>query len=315
MNSWHSWSPNGKWLVFSSKAYSDYTQLCLTHIDENGESTPPVLLSHLTAPDRAANIPEFVNASPQAITKIHEQFLNDYSFVRAGNEFFKQGEADHAIAQYQKALELNPDNVTAHLKLGFLFYHVKEQYDEGMAHLLRAYQLDPKDPRIQYDLGMAYLHQGKLADAIRLIQQALQGMPEGFGEQYDPVQMRLYLAQGLTAADRPKEAESPLLEALRRSPGHPQVLYLLALVQAEQGRIEEALVSYGKAVKTSPAVDSSVALHHVFAASLAQKRRFQEAIQHEERALALARSQGDQESAQKIESSLASWQQLAETSK
>ena len=77
MNSWHSFSPNGKWLVFASKAYSDYTQLCLTHIDENGYSTPPVLLAHLTAPDRAANIPEFVNTHPGAITKIHEQFLND----------------------------------------------------------------------------------------------------------------------------------------------------------------------------------------------------------------------------------------------
>jgi len=77
MNSWHSWSPNGKWLVFASKVYSDYTQLCLTHIDEKGESTPAVLLEHLTAPDRAANIPEFVNARPQAIVKIHEQFLAD----------------------------------------------------------------------------------------------------------------------------------------------------------------------------------------------------------------------------------------------
>jgi len=75
MNSWHTWSPNGKWLVFASKGYSDYTQLCLTHIDDNGDSTPPVLLSHLTAPDRAANIPEFVNAGPQAIVHIREQFL------------------------------------------------------------------------------------------------------------------------------------------------------------------------------------------------------------------------------------------------
>jgi dipeptidyl aminopeptidase/acylaminoacyl peptidase len=75
MNSWHSWSPNGKWLVFSSKAYSDYTQLCLTHIDENGDSTPAVLLAHLTTPGRAANIPEFVNTTPGAIVHIREQFL------------------------------------------------------------------------------------------------------------------------------------------------------------------------------------------------------------------------------------------------
>ncbi len=81
MNSWHSWSPNSRWLVFSSKAYTDYTQLFLTHIDEQGRSTPPVVLSHFTAPDRAANIPEFVNAKPSAIRKIRKQFLNEYPYV------------------------------------------------------------------------------------------------------------------------------------------------------------------------------------------------------------------------------------------
>ena len=77
MNSWHSWSPNGKWLVFASKGYSDYTQLCLTHIDEKGYSTPPVLLAHMTAPRRAANIPEFVNAPAEAIAQIRPRFLDD----------------------------------------------------------------------------------------------------------------------------------------------------------------------------------------------------------------------------------------------
>jgi hypothetical protein len=76
MNSWHSFSPNGKWLVFASKAYSDYTQLCLTHIDENGYSTSAVLMAHLTAKNRAANIPEFVNTHPEAIVKIQKQFLS-----------------------------------------------------------------------------------------------------------------------------------------------------------------------------------------------------------------------------------------------
>ena len=77
MNSWHSWSPNGKWLVFAPKAYSDFTQLCLTHIDEQGYSTPPVLLAHMTAPRRAANIPEFVNVPAEAIAQIRPRFLDD----------------------------------------------------------------------------------------------------------------------------------------------------------------------------------------------------------------------------------------------
>ncbi|MFC1636697.1 TolB family protein [Planctomycetota bacterium] len=61
MNSWHSWSPNGRWLVFSSKGHSPFTQLFLTHIDDQGRSSPPVRLSHMTAADWAANVPEFIN--------------------------------------------------------------------------------------------------------------------------------------------------------------------------------------------------------------------------------------------------------------
>jgi len=32
MNSWHSWSPNGRWLVFSTKVFSPYTQLALAQV-------------------------------------------------------------------------------------------------------------------------------------------------------------------------------------------------------------------------------------------------------------------------------------------
>ena len=63
MNSWHSWSPDGKWLAFASKANGPYTQVWLTHINDAGESTPPVLLDHFTDEELAANIPEFVNIS------------------------------------------------------------------------------------------------------------------------------------------------------------------------------------------------------------------------------------------------------------
>jgi len=315
MNSWHSWSPNGKWLVFASKAYSDYTQLCLTHIDESGESTPAVLLAHLTAPDRAANIPEFVNTQPTAIIKIREQFLNDYSFVRAGNEFFNHGEADNAIAEYNRALELNPDNVMAHHRLGFLLYQVKGKFEEGMSHLLEAYKLDTQNPRIQYDLGMAYMHQGKLEDAARLLSEAIRGAPDGFDTQYEPVQMRLNLAQVLIAAGKSKDAQTPLLDAVRRSPNHPEVHYRMALALADLGRTEEALAYYNRATGLNPRVDTSAALHHLLATGYLQSRKFQEALQHEEKALALARNQGDAELVQKIESHIQLCKRLLEASK
>ncbi len=40
MNSWHTFSPNGRWMAFSSKSRTPYTQMYLTHIDENGNDTP-----------------------------------------------------------------------------------------------------------------------------------------------------------------------------------------------------------------------------------------------------------------------------------
>jgi len=79
---WHSWSSNSRWLVFSSKWNTPYTQLFLTHIDENGEDTPPVLLERFTGKDRAANIPEFVRVAPDAIAHVREGFLDPYSFLR-----------------------------------------------------------------------------------------------------------------------------------------------------------------------------------------------------------------------------------------
>jgi hypothetical protein len=70
MNSWHSFSPNGRWLVYASKASGPMTQLWLTHIDSNGEDTPPVMLDGWVALDRAANLPEFVSLPPGQLQSI-----------------------------------------------------------------------------------------------------------------------------------------------------------------------------------------------------------------------------------------------------
>jgi hypothetical protein len=85
MNSWHSWSPNGRWLVFSSKARSPYTQMYLTHIDEQGNSSPAILIDNATASNRAVNIPEFVNINPDGIDQI-EVHVADGADVASGGK-------------------------------------------------------------------------------------------------------------------------------------------------------------------------------------------------------------------------------------
>lgn len=64
-DSWHSWSSNGRWLVFASKRDGGvYAYLYLTHIDDQGHASPAIPLPVKERPDASFNIPEFVAHDP-----------------------------------------------------------------------------------------------------------------------------------------------------------------------------------------------------------------------------------------------------------
>ncbi len=64
--SYHSWSSNGRWVVFASRRLDGlYTRPFIAHIDENGEASKPVLLpqadiDHYQMEMRSYNVPEFI---------------------------------------------------------------------------------------------------------------------------------------------------------------------------------------------------------------------------------------------------------------
>ncbi len=301
MNSWHSWSPNGRWLVFSSKAFSDYTQLFLTHIDAEGESTPPVWLEHFSATNRAANIPEFLNLPPGGLAKIEAKFLNDYSFERAGNELYRSGDVERAIERYRQALELNPANVTAHQRLGFLYYHVKKDFKEGIAHTTEALRLDPKHSFAHGDMGVILLHQAQPAQAVPHFLAALQSLPAINPEaQYQPQTLRSHLGKACLQLSRFAEAATHWREAVRLAPGNAEAHYLLALSLACQGVIDETVQHLAEAVKLRPAIDTSVRLHELLAENYAKAGQFPQAVRSAEHALELARAAGKNDLAERI---------------
>jgi tetratricopeptide (TPR) repeat protein len=293
MNSWHSWSPNGHWLVFSSKANSPYTQLFLTHIDEQGESSPPVQLANFTAPDRAANIPEFVNAPADAIQRINEQFLNDYSHVRAG--FFAElsGDVDHGIVEYQRALEINPKSMPAHQRLGFLLYNVKHQPERGLAHTREALRLDPSNGFAHYDLGMAMRNEGNLDAAGQHFAQAVMFTPGNLGALYNVADMHCSLGEVLLAKAQVQEATGELNKAVALDAKNARAHYFLALAQAAQGMLDEPLKHYAIACSLEPKVDLAPELHYLLSGNLARVGRMQEAVKAARKALELAEARND----------------------
>ena len=101
MNSWHSFSPDGRWLVFSSKARSPYTQMYLTHIDRDGNDSPPILIENSTASNRAVNIPEFVNIPPGGLEKIEVPAVEFYRVFDLAWELAEKGQFEQAIVRME----------------------------------------------------------------------------------------------------------------------------------------------------------------------------------------------------------------------
>ena len=177
MNSWHSWSPNSRWLVFSSKVFTPYTQVFLTHIDEEGNDSPPVLLSNFTAPNRAANIPEFVNIKADGIKRMHESFLDYYSYSREGMDFMQSGKYEEAEKSFRKSIELNPDYALSHEGLGMILLS-KGELNEAQIELETALKLDPERTSAHLNLGIIYLNRNENDRAQKSFETAIKLNPD-----------------------------------------------------------------------------------------------------------------------------------------
>ncbi len=118
MNSWHSFSPNGRWMVFSSKARSPYTQMYLTHIDEAGRDSPAILIENTTAANRAVNLPEFVSVAPDQFQTLGGPAMDFYRLYDRAMYFQKQARFTEAAEAWRKVLDVKPDDEMSLNQLG-----------------------------------------------------------------------------------------------------------------------------------------------------------------------------------------------------
>ncbi len=244
MNSWHSWSPNGKWLVFSSKMFSPYTQLFLTHIDENGESSVPVVLSRFTEHQRAANIPEFVNAAPDAIQKISEAFLDDLHYYRAGFAYIEQNDPAGAVPFFQKSLELNPNNTLSRLDLADALFDLGK-IPESKAHLVKLLEIEPDHALAHFQLAAILRDEDKLDEAAEHFRQAVRGEPNLHAAQAG-------LATALLQTGHPEEAAEHFAAAMRLEPQKGLTNCYCAEMMYRKGDLTEAAVYYRRALEQNP---------------------------------------------------------------
>jgi tetratricopeptide (TPR) repeat protein len=290
MNSWHSFSPNGRWLVFSSKSRSPYTQMFLTHIDPNGNDSPAILIENSTAANRAVNIPEFVNISPDGMTKIEAPATDYYRIVDVAAELTKKGEHAAAVREWTKAVQASPNEALAHNNLGVSLAETG-QAEEAVDHYRRALELDPDYPLAHNNIGQIRLNQGKLDEAIVEFRKALQVAPGDVGslspgEVPDRAKIVSNLGVALARQGQVDEAITHLTEAVEYSPEVIALRMNLGMALATNGRWEEAISQMEEAVRLSGGRDPSIL--EVLSRAYAQSGRLPEAIRTTRQALEVA---------------------------
>jgi tetratricopeptide (TPR) repeat protein len=273
MNSWHSWSSNSRWLVFSSKVNGPYTQLFLTHIDESGNDSPPVLLERFTSPDRAANIPEFVKLKGDAIAEIREQFLDPYSFLRAGMANERTG--DHAGAEraYRRGLELAPKNPEILNALGWTLFQ-DGRPEAAIVEYERAVTADPKHAKAHNNLALALVELGRLSEAASHFKASLEVEPRA----------EIFSDYGFTMErmGKPKEAVQAYVKALELDPSSASAHFNMAVVFVRAGKFPEAEAHYRKALAGKPSAEA----HNGLGYALSRQARTDEALQEFRAAIA-----------------------------
>jgi tetratricopeptide (TPR) repeat protein len=128
---------------------------------------------------RLGNQKEAIKAFERA-TQIDDDYPDPY--FQMGNLQFQDKKMKKAIPFYQKATELDPNNYTYHISLGNALYIEGtakaskvdlKMVQDSVYHFERAVSLGARQPRVNFNLGTAYLLSGNYDGAIQNLQEAL----------------------------------------------------------------------------------------------------------------------------------------------
>jgi len=193
-----------------------------------------------------------------------------------GNALLEKGQVDEAIAELQKALEINPNYAGAHSNLGNALLHEKRE-DEAIIECQKALEIDPNIAQADYNLGNALFQKGQADEAMAHYQKALEINPDYFQASYN-------LGTVLYQKGQVDEAIAQFQKVLEINPGDAEAHNNLGVALFQKGQVDEAIEQYQKALEINP--NNEVA-HSNLGNVFLQKGRLDDAIAQFQEALRL----------------------------
>jgi len=179
-----------------------------------------------------------------------------------------------SVTLFQHALDVTPQNATAHNNLGTAFRE-KGDMDKAIFHYMEAARIDPKDPKPYYNIGEVLAQRGEIKGAIPYFQKALDIKPDFLKARYN-------LGLAFMQMGDLEQASQHFRETIRIMPADKEANLNMGVIQARRGNYDEAISYFYRVLQTRP--DYAEA-HKNLGIALMQKGYLYEAISRLQEAL------------------------------
>ncbi len=191
-----------------------------------------------------------------------------------GMALFDKGLIQEAIQYYEKALVINADNSEALNNLGLALFSIGKQ-QEAINCYHKALKIDPNFVMAYGNLAATLAQTGQPEEAIRYLQKALRIKP-------DDIEIRNNLGNALRIIGQNLQALEQYKYALRLDPDSPITHNNLGLALGDAGRHNEAIEHFIKALSVNP---ESFETHDNLGQELIRLEKPEEAIEHFKQAM------------------------------
>ncbi|MEM9064302.1 MAG: tetratricopeptide repeat protein [Planctomycetota bacterium] len=192
----------------------------------------------------------------------------DLDAAGRGAVLAEMGQYDAALAEFIRAIEENPELISAHVGMGQILVR-QGDYAGGRAAFERAVDLDPSSFPARAGLALAYLLDERPADAAREYARALQIRPDDFDA-------NLNIASAYLSLEEPRSAVTHATAAVEAQPDNGPARITLATALDAVGRHEDAVIEYRQAAELT---ELTPQLLLSYAESLGKTSRFEEMVQ------------------------------------
>ncbi len=172
-----------------------------------------------------------------------------------GAAFLQKQEPEEAIAQFRKAIELEPDYAEAHNNLAIALFQTGRT-DDAITHWEKSVAIDRDNADAHNNLAVALIRKGRVPEAIAHWQKTLQLQPERVSAQ---LSLAWVLATCPEASSRDGSLALILAQRARRSAGdnNPMIFRTLAAAYAETGQLAEAVAAVTQGLRLATAAGNA----------------------------------------------------------